>query len=423
MTATTAAGPTKRLSLSGGWHTLVWSEPKRAGFYGVHVSAVDWAGNRTAFDTLPIVRVPGTASKAAATRGTAAARTAGPPPLAVGAAVADPGQASAVLAAGFRLVRFGVTWPAGAAAPDPGLVVALQRVPSRLGIVVDLYAVPVDDAGRAALAQYVASLVQQVPSIRDILLAPTPTVATAASYVSTLAALRNALVPTGIPVAVGPLIDGARGPAATITAIAAAGVAADVVGFKPAPAAGKNLWTTTNLPQLTSALEQAFGAGPSVAGRRGGGDELRRRPHLTRRVLAVTAGRRTRPVDPGQALTGRGRGRSAWHSRLSWFRGRRRRNHTRSRRHPRSTGANSGRPRLLPRLPVPRHARESRRHTGRRHPGCATRWRAGCPDHPRAEEPWNSGIRRRRQTRGSSQPRGGHEAHTSLPLNEAPIRP
>ena len=172
VTATTAAGPTKRLSLSGGWHTLVWSEPKRAGFYGVHVSAVDWAGNRTAFDTLPIVRVPGTASKAAATRGTAAARTAGPPPLAVGAAVADPGQASAVLAAGFRLVRFGVTWPAGAAAPDPGLVVALQRVPSRLGIVVDLYAVPVDDAGRAALAQYVASLVQQVPSIRDVLLAP-----------------------------------------------------------------------------------------------------------------------------------------------------------------------------------------------------------------------------------------------------------
>ena len=264
VTATTAAGPTKRLSLSGGWHTLVWSEPKRAGFYGVHVSAVDWAGNRTAFDTLPIVRVPGTASKAAATRGTAAARTAGPPPLAVGAAVADPGQASAVLAAGFRLVRFGVAWPAGAAEPDPGLVVALQRVPSRLGIVVDLYAVPVDDAGRAALAQYVESLVQQVPSIRDVLLAPTPTVATAASYVSTLTALRNALVPTGIPVAVGPLIDGARGPAATITAIAAAGVAADVVGFKPAPAAGKNLWTTTNLPQLRSALEQAFGDAPPL---------------------------------------------------------------------------------------------------------------------------------------------------------------
>ena len=88
--------------------------------------------------------------------------------------------------------------------------------------------------------------------------------AAASSYVSTVTALRNALALTGIPVAVGPLVEGARAPAATITALAAAGVPADVVGFKPAPAAGKNLWTTTNLPQLRSALEQAFGDGPPL---------------------------------------------------------------------------------------------------------------------------------------------------------------
>ena len=146
VTATTAAGATKRLSLSGGWHTLGWPEPKRAGFYAVHVGAVDWAGNRAAFDTLPIVRAAATAPQPKAARHTAAARAAGPPPLAVGAGITDPAQASAAVAAGLRLVRFGVSWPAGAVAPDPGLVAALQRVPSRLGIVVDLSAAPADDA-------------------------------------------------------------------------------------------------------------------------------------------------------------------------------------------------------------------------------------------------------------------------------------
>ena len=213
MTATTAAGPTKRLSLSGGWHTLVWSEPKRAGFYGVHVSAVDWAGNRAAFDTLPIVRVAGDGSEGSSQPG-GRQRRAQPGRRRSPSAQASPTQGKRQPCSQRACGSFdsASSWPAGAAAPDPGLVAALQRVPSRLGIVVDLYAVPVDDAGRAALAQYVASLVQQVPSIRDVLLAPAPTVAAAASYVSTLAALRNALVPTGIPVAVGPLVDGARGP-------------------------------------------------------------------------------------------------------------------------------------------------------------------------------------------------------------------
>jgi len=268
VTATTAAGPVKRVSLSGGWHTVAWPEPKRAGFYGIHVAAVDWAGNRAAFDTLPIVRAAATAPQPASRRSSAAAPADGPPPLAVGAGLADPAQASAALAAGLRLVRLGVTWPAGAAAPDPGLVTALQRVPARLGIVVDLYAAPGDDAGRAALAQYGASLVQQVPSIRDVLLTPPPTVAAAPAYVSTLTALRNAVLTTGIPAAVGALVDGAQAPKATVTAIgqalATTAAEVDVVGFKPAVATGKNVWTLTNVPQLTAAVAQAFPNGPPV---------------------------------------------------------------------------------------------------------------------------------------------------------------
>ena len=199
VTATTAAGSTRRLSLSGGWHSLGWSEPKRAGFYAVHVGAVDWAGNRAAFDTLPIVRAAATAPQPKAgpshggrtrCRATPARRGCGhcrPRP--------GPGRARRRLAAGSlrRLVagRSGCT--------GSGLVAALQRVPARLGIVVDLYAAPADDAGRAALAQYGASLVQQVPLIRDVLLAPAPTVAAAPSYAATLAALRECRRPDRHP--------------------------------------------------------------------------------------------------------------------------------------------------------------------------------------------------------------------------------
>ena len=69
----TAAGPTKRLALGDGWHTLAWPEPKRPGVYPVHVTAVDWAANRASFDALPIVRA--TAAGSAATARTTAAST------------------------------------------------------------------------------------------------------------------------------------------------------------------------------------------------------------------------------------------------------------------------------------------------------------------------------------------------------------
>ena len=55
VSASTPAGPSVRLSLGAGWHTLRWGAPKRGGFYPISVTAVDYAGNRASFATLPIV--------------------------------------------------------------------------------------------------------------------------------------------------------------------------------------------------------------------------------------------------------------------------------------------------------------------------------------------------------------------------------
>ncbi|MBA3842099.1 MAG: hypothetical protein H0X39_05680 [Actinobacteria bacterium] len=270
VTITSAAGPAKRISLGDGWHTIALSEPTRAGAYPVHVSSVDWAGNHASFDALPLVRAAATAPKAKRVRSTAAVRPAAPPPVSIGAGLTDPSQAAVAQRAGLRLVRFGVAWPTAATAPDPGLVTALQRVPPGLGVVVELGAAPADDVGRAALDQYAVSLVQQVPSIRDVLLAPAPATSGVAAYAATLNSLRGALVTAGLAVATGPLLDGALTPKTTAPALGRAlatiGTApyVDVIGFRPAAVAAKNLWTLDNLPALTAALTQSLGAAPPV---------------------------------------------------------------------------------------------------------------------------------------------------------------
>src|SRR5262249_59116887 len=119
---TTAAGPTKRVSLSEGWHTLSWKEPKRPGIYPVHVNATDYAGNHSSFDALPFVR----ATAAKPPRTTSAIASSG---LTVGAALPDVSQAAAMQKLGVRLVRGGVTWPAGGAAGGPAADAALHSVP------------------------------------------------------------------------------------------------------------------------------------------------------------------------------------------------------------------------------------------------------------------------------------------------------
>ena len=194
--ANTTAGPTKRLALSGGWHTLSWPEPKRPGVYPIHLTAVDWAGNRSAFDALPIVRATAAASANPARRATTASGRASGNGFVVGAALDDLSKGAALQQLGLRLARVGVTWPPGATAPDPGVTTALQSLPPGLGTVVELNAtpLPVDDSGRAALAQYAATLAQQTPGLQSLILAPAPTTASAAAYALAYNAIRAALL-------------------------------------------------------------------------------------------------------------------------------------------------------------------------------------------------------------------------------------
>ncbi len=259
----TAAGPTKRLALGDGWHTVAWPEPKRPGLYPVHVTAADWAGNRSSFDALPIVRATA-AGTATAARKTAGSTKASGATFAVGAALADPSQGAALQKLGLRLARIGVTWPPGATVPDPGLGAALLRLPAGLGTVVELNTTPLptDDAARAALAQYAALLAQQTPGLQSLVLAPAPTTATATSYAAAFGQMRAAVQAVLPDVEIGLLLDGAQSPQKTLTTLGA--ITPDVVAFHPAPAAGKGLWTTAELPQLKATLEAVNGSEPAI---------------------------------------------------------------------------------------------------------------------------------------------------------------
>jgi D-glucuronyl C5-epimerase-like protein len=225
--ADTAAGPSKRLSLLDGWHTLSW-KPKRPGVYSVHMTATDWNGNRAELDTLPIVRV-GRGAFAKVTPANAGEQ--GPPPFVVAN-------------------RASLTWPDAATAPDPAVVASLAALPAPVMLELEAATPPT-----TAFAQYAAALAQQLPSLAYLVVGPAPTAATAAQYAGTVAAVRgavHALLPT-LPVGVA--IDGAVAPKATAAALGRVGAAADVVAFRAAPASTGGQWMQPNLDQLT----QAFG--------------------------------------------------------------------------------------------------------------------------------------------------------------------
>jgi hypothetical protein len=249
VTATTPAGPSKRISLLDGWHTFTWS-PTKAGIYPVHLDASDWLGNRTSFDALPIVRIGAAATKAGVRRPAAASVT-GQATFAVGAALDDPSQGAAAQQLGLRLVRLGVAWPAGATTPDPGLLTALTRVPAGLQLLVELN---VGAQPTGEVAQYAAALAQATPALRYLVVTPAPTAAGAAAYAAALTAIRSAVQAVAPSVAVGPLVDGALTPKTTVAALAKAQPQADVVAFRPALATAGGQWTTPNLQQLTTAF-------------------------------------------------------------------------------------------------------------------------------------------------------------------------
>jgi hypothetical protein len=270
------AGPTKRLSLDAGWHTIGWQEPKRTGIYGVAVKATDWAGNSASFAALPIVRVARTTppkknkSKATAkTRRVADAGTTPPPSFVVGAGLDDPSQAPLAAQLGVQTVSMGLAWPVGETVPDPTAVASLQQLPPGTSLVLELDtdSIPADDATRAALAAYVSTVAQQVPALHDLVLVPAAASATEApSYAATFAAVANAVRAAAPNAGVGVSIDGAAAPKTTVPALARAlaGSQVDVVAFRPAPSTAGGDWTAGSVAQLQTALRSSLGTAPPI---------------------------------------------------------------------------------------------------------------------------------------------------------------
>jgi hypothetical protein len=271
VSASTSSG-TVRLGLHAGWHTLRWREPKRAGFYAIHVTAVDWAGNRASFTALPIVHAPtsGRPSTGAPPPSGAGGPT-GPPPLATGVGIDESGQATLAGSLGLGLVRMTAAWQPAQTAPDPAVVQSLQGLPSGMELALELHAeqLPTDDAGRTALAHYAASLAQQTPALRDLVLTPAPSRELAVRYADALAAVGAAVGSVRTDVAVGPFLDGST-PKPQSTALALArqlaqdGAQPGLVSFLPAPVPGAGAWAVGDLDSLESTLAKGLGKAPSV---------------------------------------------------------------------------------------------------------------------------------------------------------------
>jgi hypothetical protein len=265
VSASTPAGRSIRLGLDAGWHTFRWGEPKRAGFYSVRVTAVDYAGNRASFQALPIVRAP-SSTKQTARHSSATGSTPDTSAFTAGVGIDDPSQAALAGSLGVGLVRMAVSWQSGQTAPDPSTVASLQGLPSGSALLLDLTAsqLPADAAGRAALAEYAASLAAQVPALRDLVLAPAPSFGSAAAYADALAAVRGTVRAARTDVAVGASFDGSTAtPQLTATAFARAleqdGAQADLVTFHPGPVPGAGVLAVGDVGRLESALEKGLG--------------------------------------------------------------------------------------------------------------------------------------------------------------------
>jgi hypothetical protein len=271
VTASTPVGRPLRLTLHAGWHTLRWREPKRPGFYRVHVTAEDWAGNRASFDALPIVHVPKAGRASGVRRSSATGASSGASPLVVGVGIDDPGQAALAESLGLRLVHMTTSWEAGQTAPGPATVDSLQGLPSGVGLVLGLAAaqLPTGDAGRTALADYAASLARQTPALRDLVLTPAPTRAIVAGYARALAAVQAAVRAVRSDVAVGASFDGSTAkPQQTAIALgrglAQHGARPDLVSFHPAPVPAAGTWAVGGLDNLESELAKGLGTAPPV---------------------------------------------------------------------------------------------------------------------------------------------------------------
>ncbi len=285
------AGRTKRYLLKGGWYKLGWKLPKKAGAYGVTVSARDWASNSASFSSLPIVRTVTPSSKVwkvkskslisqkktimdaaeAGVTGRIAATTAtlGQPSFSVGAGLNDPSQVALASLQGMNTARYSLTWPGpSAATPDPALVESLRANPPDKRVVAELVVDPTlltDDTAIAALAGYARSLAEQLPTIGDLLIGPAPANNTTDLYVNVLGAIYDAVKLVAPATRVAGVIDGTTTPKTTLSSLGSSygysGRAApimDELAFRPAPALQNGDWTIDNYSQLTTTLTSAF---------------------------------------------------------------------------------------------------------------------------------------------------------------------
>jgi hypothetical protein len=270
-----AVGGLRTLFVAGGWHTVSFALPSRAGVFPVTIHATDWKGNSASVDALPIVHVsePPKKPRKKPKRAVTSATSTTLPPLVAGAGIGQPTQATDAAAAGYGAVRMTLVWPAGSSAPDPGAIAALNKLPAGANLVLELYVSswPTDDTGRAALASYAAAVAAQVPALHDLVVGPGTASSSAAGYEAALAATYDAVKAAAPLVRVDGAVDGALTPKVTLTALASAVAATgrtaplmDELSFTPAPAPGKNLWPLASLATLVTALGTTFPGMPVI---------------------------------------------------------------------------------------------------------------------------------------------------------------
>ena len=234
---------TRRYSLGAGWHRVGWPLGSKAGAFHVHLAATDYLGNRADATALPVVR---TASVGGPKRDTVAAAPLGPPSFLVGAGIDVPAQARAAVAAGLTLVRLVVPWQPGETEPAPEIVAALNSVHTGRLVVELTSASP-----HVTLAPFVASLVQQVTDLSDLVVVPSNRAA--ADYVTTLGAVHDAVADTGAAVRV-------AGTVRDTASLAALGDAFEVSGRKR-PIMDEVSFRAAALPdykRIVAALGSAF---------------------------------------------------------------------------------------------------------------------------------------------------------------------
>src|SRR6185312_10395183 len=131
----------------------------------------------------------------------------------------------------------------------------------------DTGTIPADDATRAALATYAATVAQQLPVLHDLVLVPAAaSAADAANYAATYAAVATSVRALAPNVGLGVSIDGSAGPKTTVPAVAhaLAGNQVDVVAFRPAATTAGGDWTAGSVAQLQTALQTGLGTTPPI---------------------------------------------------------------------------------------------------------------------------------------------------------------